>query len=201
VETYGGQEGVVTTVNSADWLAHPGTVGRVDRVPVRVYDDKGDVLGPGEVGNVYAALGDVEYYHAPEKTAASRHGDFFTLGDVGYVDAEGWLYLVDRRVDLIISGGVNIYPAEVEAVLMQHKAVRDVAVIGVPNPEWGHEVRAVVEPADSYTGSDELQAQLIDFCRAHVARYKCPRSVVFMAGLPRDSLGKLQRWQLREALR
>jgi long-chain acyl-CoA synthetase len=198
METYGGQEGVIATVNSADWLVHPGTVGRVGRVPVRIVDDEGNMCDTGEVGTIYAALGDVEYYHAPEKTAASRRGEFFTLGDLGYLDADGWLYLVDRRVDLIISGGVNIYPAEVEAALLQHPAVGDAAVIGIPNDEWGHEVKAVVQLSDGYAASDGLGEQLIEFCRTHVAKYKCPRTVDFLPALPRDPLGKLQRWQLRE---
>jgi long-chain acyl-CoA synthetase len=199
METYGGQEGVITTVNCADWLAHPGTVGRVGRVPVRILDDEGNECDPGAVGTIYAALGDVEYHHAPEKTAASRRGEFFTMGDLGYVDPDGWLYLVDRRVDLIISGGVNIYPAEVEAALLQHLAVADVAVIGIPNDEWGHEVKAIVQPSDGYAGSADLAAQLVAFCRARIAKYKCPRTVDFLDVLPRDPLGKLQRWQLREA--
>jgi long-chain acyl-CoA synthetase len=199
LETYGGQEGVIATVNSVDWLAHPGTVGRVDRVPVRILDDEGNVCDTGVVGNIYAALGDVEYYHAPDKTAASRRGQFFTLGDIGYIDPDGWLYLVDRRVDLIISGGVNIYPAEVEAALLQHPAVGDVAVIGIPNDEWGHEVKAIVQTSVGYPASDALGAELIDFCRAQIAKYKCPRTVDFLETLPRDPLGKLQRWQLRQA--
>jgi long-chain acyl-CoA synthetase len=199
METYGGQEGVIATVNSQDWLAHPGTVGRVGRVPVRILDDEGNVCDTGEVGTIYAALGEVEYYHAPEKTAASRRGEYFTLGDLGYIDPDSWLYLVDRRVDLIISGGVNIYPAEVEAALLQHPAVADAAVIGIPNDEWGHEVKAVVQVSDGYAASDTLGDELIEFCRSHIAKYKCPRTVDFLAALPRDPLGKLQRWQLRQA--
>jgi len=196
METYGGQEGVIATVNSTDWLAHPGTVGR-PKVPVQILDEDGNSCGPGEVGTIYGALGDVEYFHAPEKTESSRRGEYFTMGDMGYLDDEGWLYLVDRRVDLIISGGVNIYPAEVEAALLQHPGVADVAVIGVPNAEWGHEVKAVVQRVEGVAAPTE--GELIDFCRSHVAKYKCPRTVDFVAALPRDPLGKLQRWQLRDA--
>jgi long-chain acyl-CoA synthetase len=196
METYGGQEGVIATVNSTDWLAHPGTVGR-PKVALEIIDENGKLCGPGEVGTIYAALGDVEYFHAPEKTESSRRGEYFTMGDMGYLDRDGWLYLVDRRVDLIISGGVNIYPAEVEATLLQHPGVADVAVIGVPNAEWGHEVKAIVQVKDGAPAPTE--AELIDYCRDHIAKYKCPRTVDFVAALPRDPLGKLQRWQLRDA--
>jgi long-chain acyl-CoA synthetase len=198
IETYGGQEGRVTVVTSEEWLARPGTVGKVDRLTtVTVVGDDGRECGPGEVGTVYAALGDVEYYNAPDKSAASRRGDLFTLGDMGYFDEDGWLFLVDRRVDLIVSGGVNIYPAEVEAVLVAHPAVRDVAVIGVPNDEWGHEVKAIVEPVSMDDAGDRLATELIELVRSELARYKAPRSVEFRAELPRDAMGKLRRHDLR----
>jgi long-chain acyl-CoA synthetase len=198
-ETYGGQEGRVTIVSCAEWLSRPGTVGRADRLTtVKVIGDDGRECAPGEIGTIYAALGPVVYFNAPGKSEASRRGDLFTLGDMGYVDEEGWLFLVDRRVDLIVSGGVNIYPAEIEAVLLTHPAVRDVAVIGVPNEEWGHEVKAVVEPSSMEVAGTELESALIEYARSRLARYKAPRSVDFRAELPRDSMGKLRRHDLRD---
>jgi long-chain acyl-CoA synthetase len=199
METYGGQEGVVATVDSQDWLAHPGTVGRVDPTRVRILDEDGKPCPTGTVGTIYAALGDVAYFHDPAKTAGSRRGEFFTLGDLGYLDEDHWLYLVDRRVDLIVSGGVNIYPAEVEAALLQHPDVADAGVIAVANDEWGQEVRAVVQLRAEVAVCPGLDQELIDFCRQRIARFKCPRSVVFVdAPLPRDALGKLQRGQVRQ---
>jgi long-chain acyl-CoA synthetase len=198
-ETYGGQEGRVTVVSSPEWLQRPGTVGKVDRLTtVKIFDEKGRECGPGEVGTIYAALGEVEYFNAPKKSDASRRGDLFTLGDMGYYDAEGWLFLVDRRVDLIVSGGVNIYPAEIEAILLQHPAVRDAAVIGIPNEEWGHEVKAIVEPTSMTLADAGLESELIELVRGELARYKAPRSVEFRPELPRDAMGKLRRHDLRD---
>ena len=134
----------------------------------------------------------------PEKTAAVRHGDLFTLGDVGYLDDDGWLFLCDRKIDMIISGGVNIYPAEIEAVLLEHPKVGDAAVIGVPNEEWGEEVKAVVEPAAGVSATPELATELVDFCREHLAKFKCPRTVDFREQLPRYMSGKLYKRVLRE---
>jgi long-chain acyl-CoA synthetase len=197
-EIYGGQEGRVTCVTSEEWLAHPGTVGRIDRLTeVKLFDENDHQCGPNEVGTIYARLGTVEYFKAPDKTASSRKGELFTLGDLGYFDDDGWLFMVDRRTDLIVSGGVNIYPAEIEAVILQHPTVRDVAVIGVPNDEWGHEVKAVVEPASMDQAGPELETDIIEFVRQNLARYKAPRSVDFRAELPRDALGKLRKHDLR----
>jgi long-chain acyl-CoA synthetase len=197
-ETYGGAEGTFSSVTCEDWITRPGTVGRVNCEDVKVFDDDGNECRPNQIGTIYAHLGEVAYFNAPEKTASSRRGEMFTLGDMGYVDSDGWLFLVDRRVDLIISGGVNIYPAEVEDVMSQHPAVIDVAVIGVPNEEWGHEVKAVVQLADSCEAGDELEAELISFSQERLAKFKCPRSVDFRTELPRDGLGKLQRRRLRQ---
>jgi long-chain acyl-CoA synthetase len=199
LEVYGGQEGRITMVTSEEWLERPGTVGRADRLTVvKILDDAGKQCARGQVGTIYAQLGPVEYYKAPEKTAASRQGDLFTLGDMGYVDEEGWLFLVDRRVDLIVSGGVNVYPAEVEAVLLRHPGVADVVVVGVPDDEWGHEVKAIVQPADPTDTGVALEAEIISFARQHLARYKCPRSVDFRLQIPRDDLGKIRRFALRD---
>ena len=153
-EVYGGTEGSMTKITSEEWVQHPGSVGRAGPgVTLRVLDENNEEVAAGDVGVIYGRLAGsdgfgAEYFNAPEKTASSRVGGFQTLGDMGFVDEDGWLYIVDRRVDLIVSGGVNIYPAEIEAALIQHPDVVDVAVIGVPDSEWGHVVAAVVELAD-----------------------------------------------------
>jgi long-chain acyl-CoA synthetase len=199
-EYYGATEVLGTTVTPHEWLEHPGTVGRAwVGSEIKIVREDGTDASVGEPGLIYVKDGRTfEYYHDPEKTAAGRRGDFFTVGDIGYLDADGWLYLCDRRTDLIISGGVNIYPAEVEGVLLTHPAVRDVAVIGVPDDEWGQQVRAVAEPAAEVTADVTLAEELIAFCRANLASYKCPRSVVFCPALPRTDTGKLSRAQVRE---
>ncbi len=205
VEYYAATEGLGTLVDSATWLEHPGTVGR-PMVPglVKVADDTGAELPPGEVGLVFLQAPPstaFDYYGDPEKTAGAFRDDYFTLGDMGYMDAEGFLYLTDRTANLIISGGVNIYPAEVDAVLLEHPAVGDVATIGVPDEEWGEVVLAVVQPGEGVTGSDELGAELMAFCRDRLAHYKCPRQVDFVAELPREDTGKIFKRKLREQYR
>jgi long-chain acyl-CoA synthetase len=144
------------------------------------------------------ALWEFEYNGDAEKTRNARRDDLFTVGDIGYLDEDGYLFLCDRQADTIISGGVNIYPAEVEAVLLQHPAVKDVAVIGVPNDEWGEEVRAVVEPADCLPVPDPLGAELVEFCRDNLAHFKCPRTVDFVSSLGRDPNGKLRKGTIRD---
>ena len=147
-----------TIAKPHDWLAHPGTVGRPwAGAAVKVLDDDGNELGPGHVGTVYLKLmGDFAYKGDPDKTAANRHGDYFTVGDMGELDEDGFLYLRDRKIDMIISGGVNVYPAEIEGVLLAHPKVGDAAVFGVPSDEWGEEVKAVIEPAPGVDAPDEL---------------------------------------------
>ena len=139
-----------------------------------------------------------EYRNDPELTAAAYRGRAFTLGDMGYLDDDGYLFICDRAKDMIISGGVNIYPAEVEGVLSTHPAVRDVAIIGIPDAEWGEQVMAVVELVDGVAPAPELADELIAFCRSNLAGYKCPRSVNFSSALPRTEAGKLLKRKIRE---
>jgi long-chain acyl-CoA synthetase len=204
-EYYAATEGSGTLVGPDEWLRKPGTVGRVDPPDhVRILDDEGNRTGPGEVGTVYLRAPDddrFEYFKAPEKTEGAYRNTHFTLGDVGYVDADGYLFLTDRSAHLIISGGVNIYPAEVEAELIGHPAVGDVGVVGVPDDDWGEIVVAVVEPQPGLEPSDALAAELVEWCRDRIAHYKCPRRVEFTEALPRHDNGKLYKHQLREQLR
>jgi long-chain acyl-CoA synthetase len=204
-EYYAATEGAGTLVGSAQWLRKPGTVGKVDPPDhVRILDDDGAEVSAGTIGTVYlkAPVGTrFEYFNAPEKTASSYRGSHFTLGDVGYVDDDGYLFLTDRSAHLVITGGVNVYPAEVEAVLLGHPAVGDAGVVGVPDEEWGEIVVAAVEVHEGLETSDALAAELIGWCRARLSHYKCPRQVVFCEALPRHDNGKLYKHQLREQLR
>jgi long-chain acyl-CoA synthetase len=201
-EYYAATEGLGTFVDSATWLAHPGTVGKpfVEDM-VMVGDDEGVPLPAGETGLVYLKSVDgtgFEYFHDPKKTADTYRGEYFTLGDVGHFDEDGYLYLTDRSANLIISGGVNIYPAEVDAVLLEHPAVGDVGTIGVPDGEWGEAVEAVVELQPGLQPSPVLAAELMAFCRERLAHFKCPRTVEFIDELPRQDNGKLYRGILRD---
>ncbi|MGK2958675.1 MAG: acyl-CoA synthetase [Acidimicrobiales bacterium] len=200
-EYYAATEGGGTYVKSPEWLEHPGTVGQPwPGSEIKIFDDKGDECAPNESGTVYmrTAMGQFEYYKDPEKTAESRHGDMFTVGDIGYLTEDGWLFLNDRKADMIISGGVNIYPAEIEAALLTHPQVGDAAVLGVPNEEWGEEVKAVIEPAHGVTPTPALAEELITHCRELLANYKVPRSIDFRDELPRYPTGKLYKRLLRD---
>jgi long-chain acyl-CoA synthetase len=206
VEYYAATEGAGTLVTSRDWLARPGTVGRPG-IPdhVRIVDPAtGEDAPAGQPGTVYLRAperGRFVYYNDPAKTESSYLGDYFTMGDVGYLDDDGYLFLTDRSADLIISGGVNVYPAEVEAELLGHPAVGDAAVIGVPDPEWGETVLAVVEVRAGHAPSPALADDLLAHCRARLAHYKCPRRVDFVDRLPRTDTGKLYKRRLRDQYR
>ncbi len=139
-----------------------------------------------------------EYFHDPDKTDRNQRGAWYTLGDLGYLDEDGYLFLSGRSAELIISGGVNIYPAEIDAALLEHPAVRDAATIGIPNDEWGEEVLAVVELDPNATASPAMAAELIEHCRARLARFKCPRAIEFVDELPRQDNGKVYRKVLRD---
>jgi long-chain acyl-CoA synthetase len=206
VEYYAATEGVGSFVDSATWLTKPGTVGRpFTEGQVVIGDEQGNPLPVNEVGLVFlrAAPGRTrfEYYKDPDKTEGAYRGEYFTLGDVGYLDDDGFLFLTDRTANLIISGGVNIYPAEVDAVLLEHPAVGDAATIGIPNDEWGEEVKAVVELQPGVEPSDDLADELVEFCRARLSHFKCPRSVDFIDQLPRQDNGKIYKRHLREKYR
>jgi len=197
-ESYGASEaGTVARISSEEWLAHPGSVGRV-RPPfeVLVTDDDGRRLPPGEPGLLaFRAPEDqgVRYHADPDKTKAAYIAPgVFTLGDIGHVDADGYIFITDRAADMVVSGGVNLYPAESEAVLRQHPAVAEVAVIGVPDPDFGESLRALVVAADE-PPADELDR----FCRERLAAYKCPKSYEFVPELPRNAMGKLDKRAMR----
>ncbi|WP_214317272.1 acyl-CoA synthetase [Nonomuraea sediminis] len=202
-EYYAGTEGNgFLYTNSQDWLAHKGTVGRSLLGTVHVCDEDGNDLPTGEDGTVYFAdSARFEYHGDPEKTRSVQDPQgrgWTTLGDIGHLDADGFLYLTDRRSYMIISGGVNIYPQEAENLLALHPKVADVAVFGVPDEEMGEQVKAVVQPADLKEAGPALEAELIAHCRAHLAHYKCPKSVDFREELPRHPTGKLYKRLLRE---
>jgi acyl-CoA synthetase (AMP-forming)/AMP-acid ligase II len=200
-EYYAGTEGNgFVQLNSAEWLAHKGSVGRPLNCELHICDDDGNELPVGESGTIYfGGGGQFEYHNDPDKTAGSRHPKgWTTLGDVGYVDEDGYLYLTDRKHFMIISGGVNIYPQEAENVLITHPAVMDVAVFGVPNEEFGEEVKAVVQPRDLSAAGPELAHELLTYCRERLSHIKCPRSVDFRAELPRHPTGKLYKRLLKD---
>jgi long-chain acyl-CoA synthetase len=167
---------------------------------LRICDELGDEVPTGKIGTVYFAEGKAFAYHNdPGKTQESKNAKgWTTLGDVGYVDEEGYLYLTDRKSYMIISGGVNIYPQEVENLLVTHDKVFDVAVFGVPHEEFGEEVKAVVQPRDMAQAGPALAAELMAFCQQHLSTIKCPKSVDFMAELPRHPTGKLYKRLLRD---
>lgn len=204
VEYYAGTEGGGTLIRAQDWLAHKGSVGRHwANDKIYILDEEGhEIDAPHKEGGVFfKAPPDAgqrfKYYKDDKKTEGSYRGDLFTLGDIGYLDDDGFLFLTDRQSNMIISGGVNIYPQETESHLVMHPKVQDVAVIGVPNEEMGEEVKAVVIPTPDAVAGPELEAELIQFCRDHIAHYKCPRTIDFVSELPRTETGKMAKRKLR----
>jgi long-chain acyl-CoA synthetase len=203
-EYYGGTEsGFLTVITGDEWIRKPGSVGRATPlVELLIVKDDGTLAGPNEPGQIYFRSrggADFHYHKDPKKTAdAHREPGVGTLGDIGYLDDDGYLFMSDRKIDMIISGGVNIYPAEIESVLVTHAAVQDAAVFGVPNDEFGEEVKAAVELVPGCAASDELAEELIAHCRQHLAGYKAPRSIDFEAQLPRAPTGKLMKRLLRD---
>lgn len=187
-------------IDTQEWLAHKGSVGRAMQGELHICDERGAELPTGEEGEVYFANGpQFAYHNDPAKTAASRNAQgWTTLGDIGRVDADGYLYLVDRKSFLIISGGVNIYPQEIEDAILTHPKVADVAVIGVPNEDFGEEVKAIVQPLDMAQAGQSLADEIMALCRTRIAAYKCPRSVDFKPALPRHPTGKLFKRLLKQ---
>jgi long-chain acyl-CoA synthetase len=201
-EYYAASEGGGTLVTAENWLKKPGTVGTAWPISeIAIFDDDGNrVDQPNVIGTVYMSMqiGEFTYLKDEEKTRKNRIGKFFTVGDVGLIDEDGYLFLRDRKIDMIISGGANIYPAEIESVLLGCPKVGDVAVFGVPHDDWGEEVKAVVEPAAGVEPSPELAREILDYCSDKLAKFKTPRSIEFTDAMPRDPNGKLYKRKLRD---
>ena len=200
-EYYAGSEGNgYCGLSSEEWLANEGSVGRALFGVVHIVGEDGEELPVGAEGVIYFSDGlEFAYHNDPQKTAESRNDKgWSTLGDIGYLNERGYLFLTDRKANMIISGGVNIYPQETENVLITHPKVLDAAVFGVPNPDFGEEVKAVVQPLDMADAGGQLEQELIAFCRQQLADIKCPRSVDFAAELPRHPTGKLYKRLLRD---
>jgi long-chain acyl-CoA synthetase len=201
VEYYAATEGGGTLISSQQWLRKPGSVGLPWRgSQVRVLDRAKHEVAPGQQGLIYMQMGNsiFSYHNDEEKTRAALAGDLFTVGDIGYLDSDGYLFLCDRSSDMIISGGVNIYPAEIESELSCHPAVADVAVFGIPHDDWGEEIKAVVEPAAGAEAGPALTAELLAFLAGRVAKFKLPRTIDYVGELPRDPNGKLYKRKLRD---
>ncbi|MDJ0851572.1 MAG: acyl-CoA synthetase [Myxococcota bacterium] len=200
-EYYAATEGGGTLCKPSEWKKHPGTVGKAwPNSDVKIYDEGGNELPTGETGTVYMLLGqaDFEYKGAEKKTRDNRIGNYFTVGDVGYLNEDGYLFLCDRKNDMIISGGANLYPAEIEAEMIQHPRIVDVAVFGIPNDDWGEEVKAVVELAEGEEATDAVREDIFAFLKPRLAKMKTPRSIDFIDEMPRDPNGKLYKRKLRD---
>ncbi|MBV9043909.1 MAG: AMP-binding protein [Alphaproteobacteria bacterium] len=202
-EYYAGSEGGAGfAIRSDEWLAKPGSVGkRPTLLRVKIMDEEGNELPNGQAGLIYheaQKLNPFQYYKDEKKTASAHRGEFFTLGDIGYFDEDDYLFLTGRSAEIIISGGVNIYPQEVDNEIIKHPSVEDVCTIGVPNKEWGEEVKSVVMLKAGWKASDELKKEIVEFVRPRLAGFKVPRSVDFVAELPRSAAGKIKRGEVRK---
>ena len=202
-EYYSGTEAVGSThVTPEDWLKYPGTVGQSMGGAIHICDEEGHELPVGTTGIVYFEMAkDFEYHNDSHKTKTARHPthtNWAGLGDIGYVNEEEFLFLTDRATFMIISGGVNIYPQEVENALTLHPKVADVAVIGVPHEDMGEEVKAIIQVEEGVSESPELAEELIQYTRDRLAHYKCPRSIDFKESLPRLPTGKLYKQVLKD---
>ncbi|MGN5477421.1 AMP-binding enzyme [Cupriavidus basilensis] len=200
-EYYAGSEGAGSTaIGPLEWRKYPGSVGRASAGMIHIVDENGAELPPNAVGLVYfSGVATFAYHNDPEKTrSAYNDKGWATYGDLGYVNEEGYLFLSDRRADLILSGGVNVYPQEIESVLMEHPAVADAAVIGVPDAEFGEVPKAVVELREGTPARPELAQEIADFCQGKLGRLKLPRTIVFNEPLPRTPTGKLLRRELKD---
>jgi len=200
-EYYAATEGGGALCKPAEWKANPGTVGRAwPNADIKIFDDEGNELPAGQIGTIYMRMpqASFEYKDAPEKTRENRRGEYFTVGDIGELNTEGFLFLRDRKNDMIISGGANLYPAEIESDMIQDPRVADVAVCGIPHPDWGEEVKAVVELMEGVEPSDAVREEIYEFLRPRLAKMKTPRSIDFIDALPRDPNGKLYKRRLRD---
>ncbi|MEO8723073.1 MAG: AMP-binding protein, partial [Sphingobium sp.] len=201
-EYYAGSEGGAGFfISSGEWLQKQGSVGRrPDLLKVRILDEDGHDLPPGTSGTIYHQLqdgGGFTYYKDPAKTAAGRFEDFFTMGDIGYFDEDDYLFLTGRSAETIISGGVNIYPQEIDNEMVRHAAVADCATVGIPDPEWGEQVRSVIQLNAGYDPTPALASDILAFARARLPGYKTPKAIDFVTDLPRSDAGKIQRDKVR----
>jgi long-chain acyl-CoA synthetase len=201
-EYYAASEGGGTLVTAEEWLDKPGTVGQPWPISeIAIFDDEANLVEePNVIGTVYMSMqtGDFSYHKDEQKTKSNRIGKYFTVGDVGLIDEDGYLFLRDRKIDMIISGGANIYPAEIENVLLGFPKVGDVAVFGIPHEDWGEEIKAVVEPAEGVEPSPELAEEILEYCSSRLAKFKTPKSIDFTDDMPRDPNGKLYKRKLRD---
>jgi len=201
-EYYGATEGGGTTATPQDWLKYPGTVGSPWAISeLKITDDEGAVVDPGVPGTVWMKMGgqDFEYKGDKSKTDENHDADgFFTVGDIGYLNEDGFLFLCDRKSDMIIAGGVNIYPAEIEGEILAHPGVGDVAVFGIPDDDMGEQIKAVVEPVAGQAAGEELRASIMSHIEGRLAKFKWPKSIDFVDELPREPTGKLLKRQLRD---
>lgn len=200
-EYYAATEGGGTMVGPDEWLTKPGTVGKPwQGAEIAIFDDSDNRVGPNVIGTVYIKMQQAFEYHRDKEKTAKAHNTagYFTVGDAGYLDEDGYLFLSDRKADMIISGGVNIYPAEIEAILVTHPAVLDVAVFGIPDEDWGEQVKAVIETGVGHPPSDALSDDILAYARERLAKFKCPKSIDFVDLMPRDPNGKLAKRNLRD---